>query len=67
MLAWHPFVEISFCAYSIQPRFEHPFTHLLNFLTYEHRGYMQTQCTSSNPPKCNHNIYDYMWLVVVCD
>jgi hypothetical protein len=23
--------------------------------------------TSRNQPKCNHSIYDYMWLVVVCN
>jgi hypothetical protein len=24
-------------------------------------------CTNKNQPKCNHSIYDYMRLVVVCD
>jgi hypothetical protein len=27
----------------------------------------QVACTSRNQPKCNHSIYDYMRLIIVCD
>jgi hypothetical protein len=33
----------------------------------EERGGGWAKATSRNQPKCNHSIYDYMWLIVVCN
>jgi hypothetical protein len=30
-------------------------------------GFPQVWATSRNQPKCNHSIYDYMRLIIVCD
>jgi hypothetical protein len=40
---------------------------ILNIVTYYPIYSSNGTTTSKNQPKCNHSIYDYMRLVVVCD